>query len=85
MSQVLAACWHTSEDTIGKLPDWRDKHPDMLPTKAFRHTSEDEALAEYEELAAQVTPAGDIWRAAVQRGIAAAPVIRERQAVAVDA
>ncbi|MCM2424254.1 hypothetical protein [Streptomyces sp. RKAG293] len=85
VNQVLAACWHTSEDAIGKLRDWRDKHPDMLPTKAFRYAAEDAALAEYEELAAQVTTAGEIWRAAVQRGIAAAPVIRERQAVAVDA
>ncbi|MCZ4126182.1 hypothetical protein [Streptomyces sp. H39-S7] len=83
VNQVLAACWHTSADAIGKLRDWRDKHPDMLPTKPVRYPAEDAALAEYEELAAQVTPAGDIWRAAVQHAIAARPVILERQA-AVD-
>ncbi|MDJ0375787.1 hypothetical protein QMK19_41050 [Streptomyces sp. H10-C2] len=75
VNQVLAACWHTSADAIGKLRDWRDKHPDMLPTRPFRYPAEDAALAEYEELAAQVTPAGDIWRAAVQHAVAARPVI----------
>jgi hypothetical protein len=85
VNQVLSACWHTSADAIGKLRDWRDEHPDMLPTKPFRYPEDDAALAEYEALAAQVTPAGHIWRAAVQRGIAAAPVIRERLAVAVEA
>ncbi|NEA60382.1 hypothetical protein G3I60_41025 [Streptomyces sp. SID13666] len=83
VNRVLAACRHTSEDAIGRLRDWRDKHPDMLPTKPFRYPAEDAALVEYEELAAQVTPAGDIWRAAVQHAIAAGPVILERQA-AVD-
>jgi hypothetical protein len=85
VNQVLSACWHTSEDAIGKLRDWRDEHPDILPTRPFRYPEEDAALAEYELLAAQVTPAGHIWRAAVQRGIAAEPVIRERLAVAVEA
>lgn len=81
VNQVLSACWHTSEDAIGKLRDWRDKYPDMLPTKPFRYPEDDAALAEYELLAAQVTPSGAIWRAAVKRGIAAAPVIRARQVV----
>jgi hypothetical protein len=85
VNRVLSACWHTSEDAIGKLRDWRDEHPDMLPTKPFRYPEDDAALAEYEQLAAQVTPAGHIWRAAVMRGVAAEPVIRERLAVAVDA
>lgn len=81
VNHVLSACWHTSEDAIGKLRDWRDEHPDMLPTKPFRYAADDAALAEYEALAAQVTPAGHMWRAAVQRGLAAGPVVRERQAV----
>lgn len=62
VNQVLAACRHTSGDTIGRLRDWRDAHPDILPTKPFRYPEEDAALAEYEQLAAQVTPAGRIWR-----------------------
>lgn len=81
VNQVLSACWHISEDAIGKLRDWRDEHPDMLPTKPFRYPEDDAALAECEQLAAQVTPAGHVWRAGVMRGIAAAPVIRERLAV----
>lgn len=85
VTQVLSACSHTSEDAIGRLRDWRDEHPDILPTKPFRYPEEDAALAEYERLAAQVTPAGEIWRAAVQREIEAEPVIRERLAAAAEA
>lgn len=72
VNQVLSVRWHTSEDAIGKLRDWRDEHPDILPTRPFRYPQEDAALAECELLAAQVTPDGHIWWAAVQRrGIAA--------------
>lgn len=76
--QAVSACRHTSADAIGKLHDWRDRHPDILPTKPWRTPHEEAALAEYEDLAAHVTPAGDIWRAAVQRTIDAEPVIRQR-------
>ncbi|MER7693396.1 hypothetical protein [Streptomyces sp. NPDC097610] len=60
------------------MRDWRDKYPDALPTRPFRSQSEDEALAEYEQLASQVTTAGEIWRAAVDRGIELEPTMRER-------
>jgi hypothetical protein len=83
--QAVSACWHTSADAIGKLRDWRDEHPDVLPTRPWRTPYEEAALAEYERLAAHVTPAGEIWRAAVRRALEAEPVIRERLAVAVDA
>ncbi|MFI9588290.1 hypothetical protein ACIHCQ_42400 [Streptomyces sp. NPDC052236] len=78
VTTVWSACWHTSAEAIGKLRDWRDKYPDALPTRPFRSQSQDEALAEYEKLAAQVTTAGEIWRAAVTRGIDAEPTIRTR-------
>jgi hypothetical protein len=63
--------------------DWRDEHS-ILPTRPFR-PEKDAVLAEYEALAGHVTPAGHIWRADLQRAVAAEPVIRERLAVAVEA
>lgn len=78
VTTTLSACWHTSAEAIGKLRDWRDRYPDALPTRPFRSETEDKALAEYDQLAAQVTTAGEIWRAAVTRGIDSEPTIRER-------
>ncbi|MEU9428547.1 hypothetical protein AB0D87_38010 [Streptomyces sp. NPDC048342] len=80
VNTVWSACWHTSADAIEHLRDWRDKHPDALPTRPFRSRSEDEALAEYDRLAARVTTTGEIWRAAIKRGIESEPVIRARVA-----
>lgn len=45
MSRALSDCRHTSQDAIGKPRDWPDKHPDMLPTQAFRYPADDAALA----------------------------------------
>ncbi len=78
VNTVRSACWHTSEEAIGQLRDWRDKYPDALPNRPFRSAREDQALAEYERLAAQVTTVGAIWRAGVSRGIASEPTIQAR-------
>ncbi|QTI87210.1 hypothetical protein [Streptomyces sp. AgN23] len=78
VNTVWSACWHTSEEAIGQLRDWRDRYPDALPNRRFRSEGEDEALAEYERLAAQVTTAGAIWRAGVRRGIDSEPTISAR-------
>ncbi|MGK5532085.1 hypothetical protein [Streptomyces sp. URMC 129] len=75
---VRGGCWHTSAEAIGQLRDWRDRYPDALPTRAFRTEHEDEALAEYERLAAQVTTVGTIWRAGIARALAAAPEFERR-------
>ncbi|MDX6352128.1 MAG: hypothetical protein QOF84_6918 [Streptomyces sp.] len=58
--RVRSACWHTSAPSIALLRDWRDEHPDALPWEGFRSAEEDQALAEYEHLAAEVTTAGEI-------------------------
>lgn len=80
VTTTLSACWHTSAEAIANLRDWRDKYPDALPTRQFRSEAEDEALAEYNRLAAEVTTSGEIWRAAVTRGIESEATIRERVA-----
>ncbi|WP_077063822.1 hypothetical protein [Streptomyces sp. MP131-18] len=69
VTTVWSACWHTSAEPIAQLRDWRDRHPDALPTRAFRSRGEDQALDEYQRLAAQVTTAGEIWRAGIKRGL----------------
>jgi hypothetical protein len=79
VTTVWAACWHTSVGAIAELRDWRDRHPDALPTRAFRSEREDQALADYERLARQVTTAGEIWRAGIRRALDdITPAIQER-------
>jgi len=79
-ARVRAACWHTSAEAIGQLRDWRDRYPDALPTRAFRDDHEDQALAEYEALAAIVTTTGAVWRAAIGRLVEAIPSLLQRTA-----
>ena len=79
VTTVWSACWHTSAEPIAQLRDWRDRHPDALPTRAFRSRREDQALDEYQRLAAQVTTAGEIWRAGIKRGLKdVVPAVRGR-------
>lgn len=59
------ACWHTSADAIGRLRDWRDTWPAALAGKAERTEAEEAALAVYEELSAQVTTTGEVWRGGI--------------------
>jgi hypothetical protein len=80
--RVRSACWHTSAEAIGQLRDWRDRWPDALPTRAFREHHEDQALTEYEELAAKVTTTGEVWRSAIERLVDAVPVLLGRAAAA---
>ncbi len=78
--RVRCACWHTSAEAIGQLRDWRDRWPDAQSTKAFRGNHENQALAEFEELAAQVITTGEIWRSAFQRLVDTVPVLLRRAA-----
>ncbi|WP_369394795.1 hypothetical protein AB5J72_50380 [Streptomyces sp. CG1] len=66
---VHAAIWHTHKEEIGKLRDWRDQHPRPRPTRASRAGCDAAALEEYQRLAATITTPGDLWRAAVARGL----------------
>jgi len=80
--RVRSACWHTSAPAIALLRDWRDAHPSALPWEGFRSDEEHEALAEYEHLAAEVTTAGEIWRAGLKLGLthaATLPLPRQPQ------
>jgi hypothetical protein len=60
VEQVLAACWWTSVSAMTKLRAWRDAHPGL---------EFGSAMDNYEELSAQVTTTGEVWRAAVRRVI----------------
>lgn len=77
--QVLAACWHTSAESIRKIRRWRDLYPDMVPPASAPAADEldglPDPLAEYERLAAKVTTVGVIYRAGIKRGIKAAELL----------
>jgi hypothetical protein len=72
--KVLSACWWSSAVSIARLREWRDEHPGIvIPRRAPDGRGDLEGpLAEYERLSARVTTVGDIYRAALDRGIAAA-------------
>lgn len=59
--RVLAACWWTSVAAMTQILAWRDAHPGL---------EYGSAMDGYDELSAQVTTPGDIWRAAVRRYLA---------------
>jgi hypothetical protein len=63
--RVLAACWWTSADAMTKLRAWRDAHPGM---------EYGSAMDGYEQLSAQVTTPGDIWRASLRHLFARHPL-----------
>lgn len=63
--RVLAACWWTSVDAMTKLRAWRDAHPGM---------EYGPAMDGYEQLSAQVTTPGDIWRASLRHYFASRPL-----------
>jgi hypothetical protein len=65
VTQVWAACWHTSAPAIEALRNWRDEHPTIV--RASVDPDEAAALREYERLAAEVTVPGEIWRAGIAR------------------
>lgn len=66
---VRAACWHTCRKEIGLLYAWREQHPKARPTCPSRPRCDAAALNEYKELASKIITTGEIWRAAVARGI----------------
>jgi len=63
--RVLAACWWTSVDAMTKLRAWRDAHPGI---------EYGPAMDGYEQLSAQVTTPGDIWRAALRHYFSSRPL-----------
>lgn len=63
--RVLAACWWTSADAMTKLRAWRDAHPGL---------EYGTAMDGYEQLSAQVTTPGDIWRASLRHLFASRPL-----------
>ncbi|MFE0369504.1 hypothetical protein [Streptomyces tendae] len=77
--KVLAACWHTSVDSIRKIRKWRDKYPGLVPPAVAPGPEEmsrlPDPLAEYERLAAKVTTVGDVYRSGIERGIEAAQLL----------
>ncbi|MFC7924768.1 hypothetical protein [Streptomyces cinereoruber] len=66
---VQAGCWNTSKEAVGKLRDWKERHPKARPNRPSRPGCSPQALAEYQEYAAEVLTAGAIWREAVKRGL----------------
>lgn len=56
VEQVRAACWHSSP--IDELREFRDSFPGLLTGRRLR---------EYDELTAQLTTPGEIWRAGFGR------------------
>jgi hypothetical protein len=74
--QVLAACWHTSADSVRAIRTWRDTYPGLVPPAVAPRPDElpelPEPLAEYERLAAKVTTVGDVYRSGIDRGITTA-------------
>lgn len=69
VDRTRRACWHTSAEAIGHLRDWRDRWNYPLPTRIWRSGIEEEALREYEALAAEVTTTGEIWRDGLLRAV----------------
>ncbi|MFH9400592.1 hypothetical protein [Streptomyces sp. NPDC017638] len=67
--QVRSACWHTSADAIAALLDWRERYPDVVPRRGTVPEEQEDILLAYRRLAARVTTTGEIWRAAIRRGI----------------
>ncbi|MFE2639496.1 hypothetical protein ACFXKF_32840 [Streptomyces scopuliridis] len=72
--RVLSACWWTSASSIARLRTWRDENPGIvIPQRSLDGRRQLEGpLAEYEQLSARVTTVGDVYRAALERGITAA-------------
>jgi hypothetical protein len=76
--RVLSACWHTSSEAIRGIREWSAELGIPVPRRPPSTVGED-ALAEYERLAAQVTTVGDIYRAGLKHGIGTAESLSLRQ------
>ncbi|MFF9480630.1 hypothetical protein [Streptomyces sp. NPDC014733] len=71
-NQVRAACWYTSAGAIEALEVWRRRYPQVIPRRRWAPSGLESALETYDRLAARVTTTGEIWRAGIERGMAAA-------------
>ncbi|MCK8438586.1 hypothetical protein G3I77_38045 [Streptomyces sp. D2-8] len=69
VNTVYAACWHTSKDARDQLEDWQQRHPKAHPTHSTRHNCTEAERAEFEAIRSRITHRGDIWRAAILRGL----------------
>ncbi|WP_419664765.1 hypothetical protein [Streptomyces sp. 2-1] len=71
VEQVRAGCWTASKETIRQLQQWRPDHPALvLDPRAAAH--EEQAAAQYQQLAAGVTTTGEVYRAGIRQGLHAA-------------
>ncbi|WP_405698550.1 hypothetical protein OG209_00115 [Streptomyces sp. NBC_01383] len=66
---VHAGCWITSKEAVGKLRDWKERHPKARPNHPTRPCCSAQTLAEYQHYATRVLTPGAIWRGAVARGL----------------
>jgi hypothetical protein len=76
--RVLSACWHTSSEAIRGIREWSAELGIPVPRRPPSTVGED-ALAQYERLAAQVTTVGDIYRAGLKHGIGTAESLSQRR------
>lgn len=60
--QVRRACYWNSRESMDALQRWRDRNPGKVYGGA--------ALERYDELAAKVTPVGEMWRAGIRLALA---------------
>jgi hypothetical protein len=66
---AYTGCWDVSKEAVGKLRDWKERHPKASPNRPSRPGCSPQALAEYQYYAAKVLTPGVIWREAVTRGL----------------
>ncbi|MFE1076218.1 hypothetical protein ACFW5W_34065 [Streptomyces sp. NPDC058783] len=69
VNTVYAACWHTSKDALAQLDEWKQRHPKARPNHTTRQNCTEADLAHYRQICSTITHRGNIWRAAVLRGI----------------
>ncbi|MEU6503807.1 hypothetical protein I6J42_33710 (plasmid) [Streptomyces californicus] len=66
---VHVGCWDVSKEAVGKLRDWKERHPEARPNRPSRPGCSPQALADYQYYSAKVLTTGEIWRGAVTRGL----------------
>ncbi|MGQ4374797.1 hypothetical protein ACN6K9_001668 [Streptomyces sp. SAS_267] len=66
VEQLCAGCWTSSKKSIDRLRKWHADHSAIVQSRARLLEG---PAAEYERLAASVITAGDVYRAAIRRGL----------------
>ncbi len=72
VNTVYAACWHTSKNALAQLDEWKQHHPNARPNRHSHQNCTATDLAEYRQICSNIMHRGDVWRAAVLRGITTA-------------